>query len=64
MSTRSGSQIAGSIPPHIPKTKTGRPAHRTNKYAKLKPSDQRNTAGQRRKRLADAWHAFVHEEIK
>jgi hypothetical protein len=32
------------------RTVLGRHAHRPNKYANLKPSDQKNTSGQRRER--------------
>jgi hypothetical protein len=54
MSRYMGSNVNGPIPPHVPKTKTGRPTHRSNKYANLKPSEQRNTSGQRRVRQKEA----------
>jgi len=55
MSTQNGSRIAGPIPPHIKKTTNGTPRHRPNKYADMKPSEQKNTSGQRRARRERRW---------
>ena len=54
MSRYMGSPINGPIPPHIPKTKSGRPAKDHNQYKKLRASDQQNTSGQRRVRREEA----------
>lgn len=44
----------GPIPPHIKKHADGRPPNRPNKYANLRPSEQRNTSGQRRVKREEA----------
>lgn len=62
MSRYMGSRTEGQPPPHVPKTTNGRPPHKTNTYVNLKPSEQRNTAGQRRIRRADAMLARRIEE--
>ena len=49
-----GAEVNGPIPPHIPKTKSGRPPYKRNKYAKLRQSDQQNTSGQQRVRRKEA----------
>jgi hypothetical protein len=52
MSRYMGCRVAGNPPPHIKKHKTGEPRMRFNKYGNLKPSEQKNTSGQRRVRRA------------
>ena len=56
MSRYMGSRTAGQPPPHIKKTAGGRPPAKANKYANLKPSEQRNTAGQKRVRREQDKH--------
>ena len=54
MSRYMGAEVHGQIPPYIPKTKSGRPPYKRNKYAKLRQSEQENTSGQRRVRREEA----------
>jgi hypothetical protein len=61
MSRFMGSRTADQPPPHIKKTAGGRPPVKANKYTNVRPSEQRNTAGQKRVRREKAWRDWVEK---